>query len=395
VKFTNISEGLPTDGMWKCDPVLVDLNGDKHVDLAALPRLGSGPRVWLGDGSGHWKESSGGLTPGDRSCGGGMEAADVNNDGKLDLVAADHCQGVYVYLGDGAGAWNMVTKELFPKQLITDEASEMQVMARQGAEDVAVGDVNGDGKLDLVVGGSDKGGINIYFGDGTGSSWTHFVGTGLPTDDWANRVALADMNGDQHLDIVATFATGPRVWINDGKGVFTAKEAGLPTPIVKGIYTGLGIGDIDSDGRLDFAVANWVDGPEVYLQQLDGAFQKTPDVFPQMVGGAIGLGLADIDGDSKLDLVVAGRLEPTAGFVRGVFALLGDGKGGFRFIPDSGLPTTGLAATTGIGIADVTGDGVVDVAAGSGLIVETTDDGPKDSSIPQHLLVWAGKKVGK
>ena len=375
--------------MWKCDPTFGDVNGDGFVDLAALPRLGFGPRVWLGDGTGRWTESSEGLNPRQRSCGGGLHFGDANNDGFQDLIVADHCQGVFVYLGDGAGGWEMVTQALCPKN---DALSAFRAQMHLGAEDLAIGDVNGDGNLDIVVGGSDDGGINVYFGDGSGREWT-LQDDNLPKKEWANRVVLADVNDDGRLDLLASSGAGPRVWLGDGSGGWTPSSEGLPSPMLKGLYNGLDVGDINGDGRMDFVTANWVDGPEIYLQQSDGSWKKTPDAFPQLMGGAIGVALGDLDLDGNLDIVLSGRMKTDPGFVRGVFALRGDGSGGMSYMEGTGLLATGLAAMGGVAVEDINGDGVLDVVAGSGLIVETAP-GPKEPVIPQRLPLWCGKLRG-
>ena len=77
--------------------------------------------------------------------------------------------------------------------------------------------------------------------------------------------------------------------------------------MLKGIYNGLDVGDINGDGCMDFVTANWVDGPEIYLQQSDGSWKKTPDAFPELMGGAIGVALGDLDLDGlrSMDYVTA------------------------------------------------------------------------------------------
>jgi hypothetical protein len=350
--------------MWKCDPVFGDVNGDGFLDLAAVPRLGDGPHVWLGNGGDGW----------------------TDNDGYLDLAVADHCQGVFVYLGDGTGQWGMVTRQLYPRDAVSDSLESEMV---RGAEDIAVGDVNGDGFMDLVAGGSDRGGINVYLGNGTGREWTR-KSEGLPSAGWANRVMLYDINGDERLDIVASHSEGPRVWLNGGEGGWKPASDWLPRPVIAGLYSGIAVGDVNHDGRADIATANWVDGPEVYLQEQDGSWQKTADVFPEMRGGATGLAFGDIDRDGHADLIVSGRLEANGGYVRGVFLLRGDGTGGWAYVRHSGLPDTGLAATPGVALGDVNGDGILDVAAASGLIVETAP-GPTEPVLPTRMLVWITK----
>lgn len=381
VKFVPCMNGLPDWGMWKGDPIAADFNGDGLMDVAAIVRQGDGAHVWLGDGHGTWKDASKGLKITPNSCGGGLAAGDFNGDGRLDLAVADHCAGVLVYLQDESMGWRLAAGPLNPT-IGTDEHAGIKIL---GAEDVAVGDVNGDGFLDLAAGSSDEGGINIYLGDGTGREWTR-KSVGLPDKGWALRLQLHDMNADTRLDLVATYSGGPRVWLNDGQGVWVETYTGMPTPAIQGLYTGLGIADFNGDHRPDVAVANWVDGPEVYLQLPSGRWQKTADVFPKMQGGAVGLDVGDVDRDGAIDIVVTGRLKPDMGYVRGVFVLLGRSDG-WHYAQDAGLPSTGLAATPGVCLADLNRDGVLDVVAGSGLKVEDSPGLPA-RAIPNHLLVW-------
>ena len=389
VGFTGCMNGLPTDGMWKCDPIVADVNGDGHLDIGAIPRRGDGPHVWLGDGTGNWTDSSQGLAVEDRSCGGGLEFADINSDGHLDLVVADHCQGVFVYLGDGTGSWTMVTNAMYPKELSPDDPENRMYV---GAEDIAVGDVNGDGNLDLLAASSDAGGLNLWLGDGTGSNWTWIV-SGLPSSGWANRVVLVDLNGDDVLDVVATHSEGPRVWLGEGQGTWVEASDGLPSPLIKGLYVGVTVGDLNHDGRPDLALANWIDGPEVHLQQSDGSWLKSADVFTDMVGGALGIDVGDLDGDGEMDLVVAGRMQRNGGYVRGMFALMGDGAGGWLYMPDCGLPATGMASSPGVKLADINGNAMLDVIVTSGLIVETAP-GRTEPILPERVLVWCSAPVG-
>lgn len=387
VRYELCSKNLPTSGFWKSDPEFADVNGDGFFDLAALPRLGNGPRIWLGDGKGGWTEASDGLSY-SNSCGGGLKFGDVNKDGHLDLVIADHCQGVFVYLGNGKGQWSMVVRGLHPPP---PEGKVVDLYV--GSEDVALGDVNGDGHLDIVTGASDHGGVNVYLGNGTGTEWNR-SSKGLPFDTWANRVTLADVNKDGALDIVAGHNHGPRVFLNNRDGTWKASSEGLPTPLIGGLYFNVEVADMNSDGLPDLVAANWIDGPELYLQQGDGSWKKQPDIFPEMNGGSTALAIGDIDGDGHTDIVVAGRLTSDPGFSRGVFALYNDGTGKMRFAEPSGFPSTGLAAFAGATLFDFTGNGLLDVAIGSGLIVESAP-GPTEPILAPRLIVWCTHPANK
>lgn len=386
ITFTLCSDGLPTTGMWKCDPILADFNGDGFLDLAALPRLGRGPRVWLGNGKGSWKESSTGLEMKESSCGGGLAAADVNGDGLLDLVIGDHCQGVYVYLGDGAGSWRMVTHAMNPTDLGTGESYT-------GAEDLDVGDFNGDGFLDIVTGAQDNGGIQVYFGDGTGANWTRQKGSPLPATGWANRVRVCDLNNDGLPDLFASYGEGPRAWHGDGKGGWTPVFRGLPTPMVQGLFNGIDVGDVNHDGRMDVVLANWIDGPEVFIQEADGDWRDHGDVFPDMHGGAYGVKFEDLDGDGHLDIIASGRLTEDVGHVYGLFVLKGDGKGNWRHLKNTGLPETGLSTAWGITTGDVNGDGIPDIVFATGGIVGSEPD-RHEPVMPIRLQVWCTQLTG-
>lgn len=385
-QFARCTDGLPKTGMWKCDPLFVDLNADGLLDMVALARLGDGPHAWLGDGTGSWSDASSGLVMDGGSCGGGLSVGDVNNDGYLDLAVADHCQGMFVYLGDGNAHWTAVTQELYPEERIPPGKDRSFYV---GTEDIDLADVNLDGFLDIVSISNDAGGVNVFLGDGSGQGWTH-DSVGLIGKGASNRVLFADVNKDGLPDIVAAHCLGPRVWLNDGRGAWQESFVGLPTPLMGCVYRGTAVGDINEDGRLDIATANWIDGPEVYLQQEDGSWRQTEDVFPSMLGGAVGLALGDVTGDGHLDLVVSGRLTKKVGFVYGVFLLIGDGTGHWEHDERSSLPSTGLAFTWGVAIDDINQDGRADIAAGSGGIVATRP-GPTEPIVPDRLIVWCNQ----
>lgn len=391
IRFELASNGLPTQGQWKCRSALRDLDGDGHLDLAAISRLGNGANFWLGDGKGNWKDSSKGLYT-DNSCGGGVEFGDINEDGKLDLVVADHCRGLAIYLGDGKGNW---------ERLETDQGSfvrkdldkEKLGLPSIGFEDCAVGDVDKDGHLDIVAIGSFEGGINVFHGDGTGRKWK-MIPNSLPTTGWANEVVLTDVTGDGILDIVTSYSEGVRVWAGDGKGGWEPRSDGLPSPSVHGLYMGVAVGDFNADGRPDIAAANWFNDVEMFQQNENGSWKMMPAVFTEMVGGANGVGWADLDGDGHLDLIVSGRKTHDVGTYYGVWVFLGDGKGGFELQKNTGLPETGLEMTWNIVPADVDEDGRPDFLLATGGAQPIDPSMPK-ADVKQMLHVWLSRPAPK
>ena len=221
--------------------------------------------------------------------------------------------------------------------------------------------------MDLVVASRAEGGITVYFGDGSGRVWKEAGSDGLPKSGWANKLLLRDIDGDGHLDVVAAYYAGPRVWRGDGKGHWKSYSNGLPSPNTGGLYRGLAVGDVNEDGRLDIVAANARNGPEVYLQTEDGKWQQTPAPLPSMTGGAKSVALGDLDRDGHLDMVVGGS-PSSAEIDYGLFILRGDGKGGWTETRNTNLPSIGLTPIWGITVGDVNGDGLLDLAVATGTI---------------------------
>jgi len=401
-KFTLSASGLAETGMWKCTPVLADINRDGHLDVLAINRLDDGVHVWLGDGRGNWRDSSQGLANPNGSCGGGIAYGDINKDGFPDLAVADHCSGVYVYLQQPDGSWKPVVERLHPpidKNIVT-EGNEDTITFFIGAEDIAMGDINEDGCLDIVAPASDQGGFGVYLGDCSGRNWKPVIDSGLPNmsnpepedEDnagWANRVILADINKDGHLDVLASYYKGPRVWLGNSKGNFMAASVGLPDLQIGGLYRGLDFGDVNGDGLLDLVAANDINGPEGYLQQPDGTWRSLGDLMPSMQNGAVGIALGDFTGSGHLDIIVAGRQEKARGNNSGLYFLQGDGKGNFQELAKTDLPPRGVSVAWGVAVGDVNEDGRLDFIAATGGSVT----GPLDAKAQKPFKSRKGKEV--
>ncbi|MGY2134625.1 FG-GAP-like repeat-containing protein [Hymenobacter sp. HD11105] len=221
----------------------------------------------------------------------------------------------------------------------------------------ALGDVDGDGDLDLVVPqGSNFGPVSrvvaVYRNDGQGafpSSATVSVGTGGAPF----AVALADVDGDGDLDLLAACSPGQAVSLrlNDGRGNFSG---GTEIPVqVTAFY--LLLGDVDADGDQDLIVHTNTAGQTVAsirLNQGNGTFAGGSEVA--VAGGTGALTLGDVDSDGDMDLL-------TTGFTTGqVYTCLNQGNGTF------GRPSSFLMgnAPASLALADVDGDGDLDLVVG-------------------------------
>jgi hypothetical protein len=214
---------------------------------------------------------------------------------------------------------------------------------------VSLGDLNGDGNLDIVLAKGRHWPLRsvVLFGDGKG----HFtLGPPLPNQPARSYSApLADLDGHGALDmVISNDRPDPKVvLLNDGRGRFKLAGAfgdpNWPTPNVV-------LADLKSDGFPDIAVANRPGPSEVCFNDGQARFKCRP-LGPETSATILA---GDMDGDGSQDLVVACR----DGCQSVVY--FNDGMGNFPIKRPFGPPR---ASTRAIAIADFDGDGRLDIAA--------------------------------
>ena len=203
---------------------------------------------------------------------------------------------------------------------------------------VAVGDVDGDGDLDLLTANYGSANVSVRLNDGSGNFTDHPTNPNPAVGDSPQSVALGDVDGDGDLDLL-TANTGNdnvSVLLNDGSGNFTA-PATNPTPpwvCFMAPYSVV-LGDVDSDGDLDLLTANY-GGNTVSVLLNDGSGNFTAPATnpnPAVGNGPRSVALGDVDGDGDLDLLTANA------FSDNVSVLLNDGAGNFTAHPTNPNPT--------------------------------------------------------
>ncbi len=327
---------------------LGDLNGDGVLDLvtAGIDSSYTGfATVSLGTGTGTFGAPASFYTEGGNSW--AVSLGDLNGDGVLDLLTAGENNGngyATVKLGDGTGSFGAATS--FQTEGRTSYA-------------LSLGDLNGDGVLDLVTAGCDDGnnGIaTVRLGDGTGSFG---AATSFQTEGRTSyALSLGDVNGDGVLDLVTAgvddgFYGYATVRLGNGTGSFGAATS---------FYTGIGnhalsLDDLNGDGALDLVAAgvHSANGyATVMLGDGAGSFGAVTS-FQTESGRSHGLSLGDLNGDGVLDLVTAGHDDSFNGFAT---VRLGDGTGSFGAA--TSFQTEGRTSYA-LSLGDVNGDGVLDL----------------------------------
>ncbi|UHD47712.1 VCBS repeat-containing protein [Aureimonas altamirensis] len=352
------------------DSVFVDVNNDGHLDVVVSVEYGVN-RLYLNDGTGKltYMPSTFGDTIRDSEH---VRTADFDGDGNMDVVFVAESDEVHqLWFGDGKGGF-------------TDVSDRIPVRSQGNA--LAVGDVNGDGLPDIVIGSTGERGhgeamelyeaSNILYLNNPENPG-HFIdvsATHLPQgDDQTEGLALADMTGDGTLDLVIASPAYPnRLFLNDGEGRFTDASDRLDLP-VENETREVHVLDVNGDGHNDivfFSItsnnAGFDKDPQTRLLMNDGEgnfTDETAERLPAHTFSSWAGTVVDFNNDGAPDLLVGAIQVP--GFVPlQLRAWQNDGKGNFTDVTLDVVPgiTTGRAWSMGTG--DLDGDGRTDVMVG-------------------------------
>jgi len=336
---------LPTGGTKPASVALADFNGDGRIDIAVSNFDSDTIAVFLNNGNGTFAapvltavQIPNGLGP--------IVAGDFNEDGKPDLIAATISgpQQDIVLLGKGDGTF-------------TQSGS---IPNSGGFNQGQAVDLNGDKHLDLVT----EGGVALGMGDGTFGPVTYYA-AGPPLGIYFG-IAVGDFDGDGKLDIVtvdyftATPPGGEVVFFRgNGDGTFQP-PTWSPTPSTG--PSSVSAADFNGDGKLDLVIGYSPGSADVVRGNGDGTFNlvgpQTSIYLSGLLGSGITVRAADLNQDGKTDVLVAD-------YSVGVLAIALNNGGG-TFLPSTQHTYMIAPGLNDIAVADLNGDGLPDVVVSNG-----------------------------
>jgi photosystem II stability/assembly factor-like uncharacterized protein len=272
--------------------LLSDVNGDGSLDLVISNDRPDAKLVYLNDGKAHFrKESTWGAPEWTTR---NATVADLNGDGRPDVIAANRGGTSNVCLNDGNGRF---------------DARPCAVINAQSATSIVTGDFNRDGAIDLAIPHRDGGQSLIFFNDGkAGFAKTAAFGPAVTN---ARAAAAGDLNGDGWLDlVVGDERTGTRVYLNDGTGALVAGVALGEKSLAPGAMK---IADMNHDGYADIIVGH-ADAPGTVWFGTGNARDFTAVPFGDGKGAVYGLDTGDLNGDGFPDIATARSDAPNVVF---------------------------------------------------------------------------------
>jgi hypothetical protein len=372
---------------------VADVNGDGKNDIVSVNVQSADVAILLGNGDGTVQPELGGFVTGGRPQVPAL-VTKLLNDTNMDVVVPDN-EWSFAYLkGNGNGTFGSDTRSGINYYAPTGNGLRPQGYA------IASGDFNGDGIPDFVIGNTNLGtsaGITVFLSnpDGTLKPGVNYFGA-ISTSN-LEYVAVADFNHDGILDIAATDSVngGVQIFLGNGDGTFTVGPT-FATDIVTSSALGIAVADFNGDGLPDIAVVNNVGTSSasvgVLLNNSSGpgnisfvpvtATNPLSTLATEIAAGSLVVG-------GKIDLVVP--LYGTSGMPGAAVAILpGNGDGTFGTESDVPLTNTGTGVTYynpyAVAIGDLNGDGIPDLAV-------TIDDQATPANQGIALLLGSGNRA--
>ena len=380
--------------------ITVDVNGDNKIDIVVANSNGSNIGVFFNMGNGTLTNQTT-YSTGDGSNSRSLTTADMNGDNKPDIIVGNSGTdnvGVLINLGDGTFAiptmyptgYGSSPQSVTTVDLDRDGKPEI-IVASYGTstvdvlfdvdngmftspmlystgygsapQSVTTADLNGDNKLDIIVGNADTNNVGVLLNTGNGTfstQTTYRTGSG----SYPESVATADLNGDNKLDIIVanshTYNVG--VFLNTGNGTFSAQTT--YSTDFDSYPCCVAAADVNGDNKPDIIVANVGGGSvRVFLNTGNGTFSTQTTYSTGLYSYPISMATVDVNGDNKHDIIIANYGANNVG----VFLNTGSGTFSTQTTYSTGDGSAPYSVTT----ADVNGDNksdIIVVLIGSGAV---------------------------
>jgi len=360
VVFVERSEGLPAVGQWRQGLAFHDINGDGYLDILATPRRaapegeGARPVIWYGSAANKWSGADLEVPRDMPYDYGSIATADFDGDGICDIALAMHGLGLTVLKGEKGGTTFVKSSNGIPprSEFVTRTVVAADII-RGGNPDIAAFREY----LDQVPVDSYGGLLWCAWKDG---QWKcQGIGGKLETAGlMGDQIAVGDVDGDGNKDLaVSSFnhRITKIVWLGDGNGGFKPFNTGL----MQGKhYNSVALVDVNKDGRDDLvaSVSSFGDefkGVKCFISGPDGFTDLSEGIPSGEETWGYFAGAGDLDGDGAAEIVAA----PQAGGLR-VYKLKGDK---WQEVKTSGLPDKGLYRVYDIYCVDINRDGKKDI----------------------------------
>lgn len=325
----------------------VDLDGFPDIVCANMGGTMPGTQnsLYLNDGFGGFVDVTATHLPASVDWTGAVALGDVDFDADLDIFFGNASgQTSTLYLNDGTGHFTDVTATQLPPLARTIYCAKLV-------------DIDHDVDLDLIA--REKIFTNNVLGTFTDMTTVLGPSSGAPVNAWG--MAVGDVNGDGHVDVmfgINSTSVPPVLWLNDGTGRFTDASANLPGPIyVAGDFD---LGDLDGDGDLDVFLQSYARPSQLWFNNGLGVFTDVSGSnLPPLTEYTYTSALADVDLDGDLDIVLING----ANVANQTKILRNNGTGVFT-VDASAAPIGNMVSTCGA-VADLDLDGDPDLVFGN------------------------------
>jgi hypothetical protein len=395
LRWTPYGTGLPTAGQWREGIALADMAGDGHLAIVVSPARKSlrAPSIFVRDGT-TWARSKQFTFPDLAYDYGDVTVGDFDKDGVPDMVLGVHLRGVMALRGGKDGHFADASKGL---PFIT-RADQPAFSSRA----VLLADCNGDGRPDILALGegprlptAEKSDYAVALGIGSYIQETDGTWTSKPMAErgqaFGSSMASGDLDGDGKVDLViAPGVLGETKLLFRGDGACgwqaEAVDAVRPRSYITSVATAkvkAGAPDVLLLGYTDFAASEPFFGIDLLTRDAQGHWTRTALTRAPGRGRIEAITAGDLDGDGAVDLAAVTNDGD-------VHVLLGDGRGGFTREQQT-LSSPGHCGGAAVAIGDLDGDGLADLVVG--FSQEASPMTPNVCPSEGALIAWRTEKA--